>query len=165
MKKSIIFGLGVVAMVATVGFNFYGSVSVKGSDTLLILNQRWAEAYGQKGGGSVDVTGGGSSIGINAFINGVADVCASSRPMRASEVAKARSRGSIVNEIPVALDGLAIAVNKNNPGRLARHGPASPNLHRPRSPTGARLAVPTRTSPCSVATRTREPTGSSRLTC
>jgi phosphate transport system substrate-binding protein len=115
MKKSIIFGLGVAAMVATVGFSYYGSVSVKGSDTLLILNQRWAEAYGQKGGGSVDVTGGGSSIGINAFINGVADVCASSRPMRASEVAKARSRGSIVNEIPVALDGLAIVVNKNNP--------------------------------------------------
>jgi phosphate transport system substrate-binding protein len=115
MKKSLIFGIGVAAAAAAVGFGYYGSVSVKGSDTLLILNQRWAEAYGGKGGGSVDVTGGGSSIGINAFINGVTDICASSRPMRASEVAKARSRGSIVNEIPVALDGLAIVVNKNNP--------------------------------------------------
>lgn len=114
MKKSLFLALGAtVASLATVGFNYFGNVSIKGSDTLLILNQRWAEAYGNRGG--VDVTGGGSSIGINAFINGVADICASSRPMRASEIAKARSRGSIVNEIPVCLDGLAIAVNTKNP--------------------------------------------------
>lgn len=91
-----------------------GTVSVKGSDTLLIVNQRWAEAYGKATGGSVAVTGGGSSIGIRAFINGVADICASSRPMRESEVRNARSRGSIANEIPVCLDGLAIAVNQSN---------------------------------------------------
>lgn len=114
MKKTILIGLGAAAVAATVGFTFFGSVSVKGSDTLLILNQRWAETYGKKGGGSVDVTGGGSSIGINAFINGVTDICASSRPMRKSEVDKARSRGAVVNEIPVALDGLAIAVNSKN---------------------------------------------------
>jgi phosphate transport system substrate-binding protein len=115
MKKALLFGLGGAMFASALGFDFYGSVSVKGSDTLLILNQRWAEAYGAKGGGSVDVTGGGSSIGINAFINGVTDICASSRKMRASEVAKARSRGSVVNEIPVALDGLAIIVNSKNP--------------------------------------------------
>lgn len=88
-------------------------VSVKGSDTMLPLNQRWAEAYGKRGG-NVAVTGGGSSIGINAFINGVTDICASSRPMRKSEIDKARSRGAIANEIPVALDGLAFAVNSSN---------------------------------------------------
>ncbi len=114
MKKTVLIGLGATAVAATMGFNFYGSVSIKGSDTLLPLNQRWAESYGKKNGGSVDVTGGGSSVGINSFINGVTDICASSRPMRASEMAKARSRGTIVNEIPVALDGLAIAVNSRN---------------------------------------------------
>ncbi|HSI72396.1 MAG TPA: PstS family phosphate ABC transporter substrate-binding protein [Fimbriimonas sp.] len=92
------------------------SVSIKGSDTLLPLNQRWAEVFGNSHPNvNVAVTGGGSSIGINAFINGVADICASSRPMRKSEVDKARSRGTVVNEIPVALDGLAIAVNDDNP--------------------------------------------------
>ena len=90
-------------------------VNIKGSDTLLVLNQRWAEAYGKQTGAAIAVTGGGSSIGIRAFINGVADICASSRPMRASEVASARSRGAITNEIPVALDGLAIIVNASNP--------------------------------------------------
>ncbi|MBA3725287.1 MAG: phosphate ABC transporter substrate-binding protein [Armatimonadetes bacterium] len=92
------------------------SISIKGSDTLLILNQRWAEAYESVDPNvSVAVTGGGSSIGINAFINGVADIAASSRPMKKSEIDKARSRGSLSNAIPVALDGLAILVNGANP--------------------------------------------------
>lgn len=91
-------------------------ISIKGSDTMLILNQRWAEAYSKvKPSVSVAVTGGGSSIGINAFINGVTDICASSRPMRKSEVDRARGRGAIANEIPVAIDGLAIVVNASNP--------------------------------------------------
>jgi phosphate transport system substrate-binding protein len=89
-------------------------VSIKGSDTLLILNQAWAEAYGKKGG-NVAVSGGGSSIGINAFINGVTDICASSRKIRKSEVDRARSRGAVVTEVPVALDGLAILVHSSNP--------------------------------------------------
>ncbi len=91
------------------------SVNIKGSDTLLILNQRWAEEFGNVNTKiSVAVTGGGSSIGIRAFINGVTDICASSRPMRESEKRTARSRGSVANEIPVALDGLAILVNGAN---------------------------------------------------
>lgn len=93
-----------------------GPVSIKGSDTLLILNQRWAEEFGKSNPNiAIAVTGGGSSIGIKAFINGVTDICASSRPMKESEKRTARSRGSIVNEIPVALDGLAICVNASNP--------------------------------------------------
>lgn len=91
------------------------AITIKGSDTMLILNQRWAEAYGSKNPNvPINVTGGGSSIGINAFVNGVADIAAASRPMKKSEVDKARSRGSVANEIPVALDGLAICVNAKN---------------------------------------------------
>jgi phosphate transport system substrate-binding protein len=97
------------------GAAFAQTVSVKGSDTMLILNQQWAEKYQAAGGkAAIAVTGGGSSIGIRAFINGVADICAASRQMRASEIASARSRGSITNEIPVCLDGLAIAVHSSN---------------------------------------------------
>lgn len=92
-----------------------GEISIKGSDTMLILNQRWAEEYSKVNSRtSIAVTGGGSSIGINAFINGVTDIAASSRKMKKSEVDKARSRGAIANEIPVALDGLAIIVNSGN---------------------------------------------------
>src|SRR5690349_10767064 len=93
-----------VAVLSGSAMVYAGSVSIKGSDTLLILNQQWAEAYAKVSpGADVAVTRGGSSIGINAFINGVTDIAASSRPMRKSEIDKARSRGSVANEIPVAL--------------------------------------------------------------
>lgn len=116
MKSSSISKFGAAAVLATLAASLPAlqrQVSVRGSDTLLVLNQEWAEAFGKKNG-NVAVSGGGSSIGINAFINGVADICASSRKIRKSEVDRARSRGAIVNEIPVALDGLAIIVNSSN---------------------------------------------------
>lgn len=92
------------------------SVTIKGSDTLLVLNQRWAEAFGKVNPNiSVDVTGGGSSIGIRAFINRVTDIAASSRKMKASEVASARSNRAVAHEVAVALDGLAILVHASNP--------------------------------------------------
>jgi phosphate transport system substrate-binding protein len=105
-----------LAAVATSAFVWaQGQVVVRGSDTMLIVNQRWAEAYAKQGGKSaIAVSGGGSSIGINAFINGVAQIAASSRPMRKSEIDRARGRGAIANEIPVALDGLAVVVNASN---------------------------------------------------
>ncbi len=92
------------------------AILIKGSDTMLILNQRWAEAYGRVNPNvSVQVTGGGSGIGIDALINGSTDICASSRPIRQSEADLARSRGVVVHQISVALDGLAICVNESNP--------------------------------------------------
>ena len=104
----------VLAMASMVTAAYGGTVSIKGSDTMLILNQQWAEAFAKVNSSvSVAVTGGGSAIGIRAFINGVTDIAASSREMKKSEVDSARSRGAVAYEIPVALDGLAIAVNKD----------------------------------------------------
>lgn len=100
---------------ATLGVGAADSITIKGSDTMLILNQRWAEAYGEKTSANVSVTGGGSSIGIRSFINRVCDIAASSRKMRASEVASARGNRAVAYETPVALDGLAIIVNDDNP--------------------------------------------------
>lgn len=118
-SKSLILNLsiGVLALLgsAALAGKLQKQVAIKGSDTMLILNQRWAEAYNKAGGGPIAVSGGGSSIGINAFINGVTDICASSREIKKSEIDKARSRGSVATEIPVALDGLAIAVHSSNP--------------------------------------------------
>jgi len=40
------------------------SITIKGSDTLVILGQRWAEMYMKKNpGSSIQVTGGGSGVG------------------------------------------------------------------------------------------------------
>jgi phosphate transport system substrate-binding protein len=93
------------------------NVTVKGSDTMVILGQRWAEIYMSKNPGvTIQVTGGGSGTGIAALINGGTDICEASRPMKDNEKEQVRARhGSDVKEIPVALDGVAIYVNQSSP--------------------------------------------------
>ena len=92
-------------------------LTIKGSDTMVILGQRLAEEYMAKNPGVVvQVNGGGSGTGIAALINGTVDLAQSSRPMKDDEKQKvAQSRGSAVVEQAVALDGLAVFVNTANP--------------------------------------------------
>lgn len=93
------------------------NVTIKGSDTMVILGQKWAEVFMQKNAGlSVQVTGGGSGTGIAALINGTTDIAESSRPMRDAEKDNTRTRrGKDVVELPVAVDGLAVYVHESNP--------------------------------------------------
>jgi len=92
-------------------------ITVKGSDTMVILAQRWAERYmTEHPGAIVQVTGGGSGTGIAALINGTTDVCMSSRPMKEDEKRKLRDRYQTMGvELPVAKDGLSIYVHESNP--------------------------------------------------
>src|SRR3972149_8274891 len=105
--------LGLAAGVAAVSAQ-QRNVTVKGSDTLVILGQRWAEVYMQKNPGvSIQVTGGGSGTGIAALINGTTAVAESSRPMKDKEKAEVKAkRGQDVLELPVAGDGLAVYVHE-----------------------------------------------------
>src|SRR5262245_44500432 len=93
------------------------TMTVKGSDTMVLLGQRWAEVYMKAHPDSVvQVTGGGSGTGISALINGTTMICQSSRPMKPEEKDQVKAkRNAEVTEIPVALDALAIYVNKANP--------------------------------------------------
>lgn len=93
------------------------SVSVKGSDTMVILGQRWAEAFMKENAGvTVQVTGGGSGTGIAALVNGTTDICQSSRPMKDKEKADVKAkRGKDAVEKKVALDALAVYVNAKSP--------------------------------------------------
>jgi phosphate transport system substrate-binding protein len=92
-------------------------LTVKGSDTMVILGQRWAEEYMHKNPDKpIQVTGGGSGTGISALINGTTDICQASRAMKPAEKGKLRDRFNTTGvEIPVARDGLAIYVNESNP--------------------------------------------------
>jgi phosphate transport system substrate-binding protein len=94
-----------------------GKLTVKGSDTMVILGQRWAEAYaGVDPQAVVQVTGGGTGTGIAALINGSTDICEASRPMSDREKEELRAkRGVLAIETKVALDALAIFVNAKNP--------------------------------------------------
>jgi len=93
------------------------NVTIKGSDTMVILGQRWAETYmGKNQGTTIQVTGGGSGVGIAALINGSCDIAESSRPMKDAEKDQTKQkRGKDVVEIPVALDALAVYVHEANP--------------------------------------------------
>jgi phosphate transport system substrate-binding protein len=64
---------------------------------------------------SIEVSGGGSGIGIAALINGTADVANSSRKLEDKEIADARAKGKDPKEFMVGYDGLAIYVHKDNP--------------------------------------------------
>lgn len=119
MKRSqITRGALLVAIGAAVlGFAAPEKITVKGSDTLVILSQRWAERYMAKNSNvSIQVTGGGSGTGISALINGTTDICNASRPMKSSEVQKLKERyGTLGVEIKCAKDGLSVYVNDDNP--------------------------------------------------
>jgi phosphate transport system substrate-binding protein len=95
------------------------AVTVKGSDTMVIMNARLAEAFMKTSPGSViQVTGGGSGVGIAALLNGTTDIAAASRPMKTSEIGKLKDRfATRGTEIPVARDGLAVYLNERNPVR------------------------------------------------
>ncbi len=94
-----------------------GNVTVKGSDTMVILVQRWAEDYMKKSPSKkVQVTGGGSGTGIAALINGTTDIADASRPMKDDEKAKVSARFKTPPvETAVAQDGVAVYVNEGNP--------------------------------------------------
>src|SRR2546430_519400 len=93
------------------------AITITGSDTMVLLGQRWAEVYMKKTPGSrIQVTGGGSGTGIAALINGTTDICEASRPMKDKEKEEVKAKtGKEVVEIPVAVDGLAIYLNASNP--------------------------------------------------
>lgn len=91
-------------------------ITIKGSDTMVILVQRWAELYPQAKSLSFQVTGGGSGTGISALINGTTDICASSRPIKPSEILQLRSKYNYNGmEVRVARDGIAVYLHASNP--------------------------------------------------
>ncbi|MFA4889379.1 MAG: phosphate ABC transporter substrate-binding protein [Candidatus Omnitrophota bacterium] len=96
------------------------SIQVKGSDTMVNLGQAWAEEFMAKNTGDfVAVTGGGSGTGLSSLISGTCDIAMNSRNIKEKEVTLARQKGINPNEIKVALDGLAVVVNPDNPiGKL-----------------------------------------------
>src|SRR5688500_3409984 len=94
-----------------------GKLTIKGSDTMVILGQRWAEAYAKVDPKAVvQVTGGGTGTGIAALINGSTEICEASRPMTEKEREDLLARrGVAAVETKVALDALAVFVNAKNP--------------------------------------------------
>lgn len=102
-----------------VGFSFTSAtkITVKGSDTMVILSQKWAEVFMRKNPSIfVQVTGGGSGVGIAALINGSTMIANSSRPIDQEELEKLKAKyNKNAIQIACAKDGLSIFLNKANP--------------------------------------------------
>jgi phosphate transport system substrate-binding protein len=114
MKRTL---LALAAVLAVAPALASAAVTVKGSDTMVILAQRWAEAYMKANPGKqVQVTGGGTGTGVAALINGTTEIANASREMKDAEKAKLRERyNTLPTETTVAKDGLAVYVHESNP--------------------------------------------------
>jgi phosphate transport system substrate-binding protein len=93
------------------------TITVKGSDTMVILAQKWAEVYmGAHPDTKIQVTGGGSGTGFAALQNQGTDLCNASRKIKAAEIANCmKAFGKRPTEYKVAIDGLSVYVSSSNP--------------------------------------------------
>src|SRR5882724_44517 len=85
-----------------------GNITVKGSDTLVILAQKWAEVYmGKHPETKIQVSGGGSGVGFAALQNQTTDLADASRKIKPQEIeACIRAFNKRPTEYKVCLDGL-----------------------------------------------------------
>ncbi|HSI85194.1 MAG TPA: phosphate ABC transporter substrate-binding protein PstS family protein [Candidatus Methylacidiphilales bacterium] len=106
-----------MATLATASPALAQKVTVIGSDTMAQLNQKWAQEFMKAYPNiKVEVSGGGSGVGIAALRNGTTDVAAASRLIKSKETQDFLV-GLNVKPVQheVALDGVVIFVNEKNP--------------------------------------------------
>ncbi|MCO5381744.1 MAG: PstS family phosphate ABC transporter substrate-binding protein [Methanosarcina barkeri] len=90
-------------------------ISVKGSDTILPLAQAEAKEFMKENSGkTISVTGGGSTVGITAFIQGKVNIATSSREMTSQEIKAAKKNGIKPVKNVIAYDGITVVVNPAN---------------------------------------------------
>jgi phosphate transport system substrate-binding protein len=108
---------GLCGLTLLVGTVHSAQITMKGSDTLVILAQKWAEVYMQKNADTkVQVTGGGSGTGFAALQNQQTDLANASRKIKAKEIeACFKAFKARPTEYKVALDGLSVYVHESNP--------------------------------------------------
>jgi len=114
MKKT----LAILALAAATSVSaLAGTITVKGSDTLVILAQKWAEVYmGQHADVKIQVTGGGTGTGFAALQSKTTDLCDASRKAKPAEIANCiKVFNARPTEYKVALDGLSVYVNPESP--------------------------------------------------
>lgn len=88
------------------------TIIIKGSDTELPMVRDLASAFrDERLDVTIDITGGGSGLGIEALINGETDIANSSREMRPIEILRAKKNGVDPVRIMFSVDALAIITN------------------------------------------------------
>jgi len=90
-------------------------VSVDGAAVGFPISLAVAEEYHKvKPDAQVSVASSGTGGGISKFCGGEIDIADASRPITDVEIAACKKRGISFVELPIALDGIAVIVNREN---------------------------------------------------
>ncbi len=114
-KMALLLLIGILGL-ALVAPCYAGKIVLSGSTTVLPIAQKTAEVFmDEHSDADIAVRGGGSSVGIAALIDGTCDIADASRPIKDTEIQKAVTNGHDPVAHIVAMDGIAVVVNKSNP--------------------------------------------------
>lgn len=89
-------------------------VAIDGSSTVFPLMEAAAESFGQSRRARVTLNTSGTSGGFEKLCRGTVNVIGASRPILEGETAACRARGIEVIELPIAVDGITVAVHPDN---------------------------------------------------
>ncbi|MDI6809630.1 MAG: PstS family phosphate ABC transporter substrate-binding protein [Candidatus Eisenbacteria bacterium] len=93
-----------------------GAILVSGSESALPLVREEAQVFMEHyPKASITVRGGSSRAGIAELLEGTANVAVISRELKPDELAAAKEGGFQLESFKIAIDGLAVIVNKRNP--------------------------------------------------
>ncbi len=93
-----------------------GSITIKGSTTILPIAQRMAQAYSEESPDTeISVSGGGSGDGIKELLDGTTDIAASSRFLKDIEAEKAVDKKTYLVPFAIAHDCVVPIVHPLNP--------------------------------------------------
>jgi phosphate transport system substrate-binding protein len=115
MRTSPVVGsvFAVFALLLFPGCTPSDAIQNRGSDTLLEVAQAWSANYEKA---SVEVSGGGSGLGISQLIDQKVDIANASREMKPDEIEAAKKKtGKDPNKLTVGYDAIALYVHKDNP--------------------------------------------------
>jgi phosphate transport system substrate-binding protein len=93
------------------------TIQVKGSDTMVNVEQAWAEEYKLLNPAvNVEISGGGSGVGIAALEKGNISIASASRNIKKEEFDRTKANtGKEPVDFIVGYDALAVYVHKDNP--------------------------------------------------
>lgn len=95
--------------------NLSGAIEIDGSSTVFPITEAVAEDFRlQEPGVQINVGISGTGGGFKRFTQGETDISDASRPIKATEAEIASQNNINYTQLRVALDGLAIVVNKEN---------------------------------------------------
>jgi phosphate transport system substrate-binding protein len=99
----------------TLGTNSKNEIAIDGSSTVFPITQAVAEEYHKKNPiAEISVGVSGTGGGMKKFCSGELDIANASRPIKDEEIKSCAEKKIEFIELPIALDGAAIIVNKKN---------------------------------------------------